>query len=1052
RISLLLLPFPIVVQRKFDVRIKDVDEVNFLDLVDEMIDEAMKQDVFLPRLWRMFYEYPSLLDSGRRVEIVDDRSLVSMFPEFIYEDEVKVFIEEAASVGVRFKLAVEKREARLRAEALKQKELQKAMEEERKRVEEERKRIEEEEKIEREIEEAKKYTVAIEVPIVNVDGMNVEFQRVFSSPAVFPGFSQPPVTQESELSDSELPHGVVQKTNPAASEEKTPPHKKPAQQKHSAAQQTSPSSTSNKKAAQQKTTPPSASKKKPAQQKTTPSKQKTSPTQQKTTASQQKTTPPSASKKNPAQPKTMPAQQETTASQQKTSPTQKKPQHPNKKPHQPSRKPQQPSKRRIQPSIRTQQLLNKIGHQPNNNIHHPTKILKERSSSKPFRLAKTSSKREGTYVPKTKGGTRVTTRGRKSIQPQEDPSEDDESPWGSDTSEDDDYVQSDVIDEEDLEDLDLVNEFRDEDDVDAPITSKSFEDCLDGSSCFDQLYKNGTVVGEMEFGEVKLEQWMIFSNKEHFLGTFRDFCIQEGFAVRVEKADNVRFTATCIVQDCDWRIHASRLMDGISRAIKSITSEHKLCGRLEENPMVSSAWLITHLREDITATPDIPLESLQTLCMNRFRVKVKKSLLYKVRVMTKEKMHGGFAESYGLLPAYAEMIKQTNSNSYALITWKATSEDDGPRFKGCFFSFAAQVRGFLKGCRPIIGFDGAHLNGHYKGTLLTAVGIDENNEIFPIAYGIVDNQSIESWSYFFRNLRLLFRGGVEKDDFTFISDRMMGVEAALHEVFPQATRRICSQHLYMNCNTTGYSGGAFQKLFLTAADAYNSYVFKKAMTKIGELDKSAVHYLEKVDEQWSRHAFGPLVCCDHNTTNFVELFNACTKPYRDLPVMTLFDKAIDMEPNALTEFAMKVLEDRRQESGLCYVVFAGGGEFEVRDGHVLFPIKLREGKCLCGVWQGTGIPCKHGLKVIYDQRRRGRFEKKKGKRNSTVKCAKCKQVGHNTRTCKGGANAKQRYSAAPTPSQASQPSQASSSKGRKRKDAAKTSTSKAAQKKTKYAQ
>ncbi|KAL2934177.1 Reticulocyte binding protein 2-like protein b, partial [Bienertia sinuspersici] len=824
-ISLLLLPFPIAVQRKFDVRIKDVDEVNFLDLVDEMIDEAMKQD-----------------------------------------DEVKVFIEEAASVGVSFRLAVEKREARLRAEALKQKELQKAMEEERKRVEEERKRIEEEEKIEREIEEAKKYTVAIEVPVVNVDDMNVEFQRVFSSPAadeVFPGFSQPPVTQESELSDSEPHH------------------------------------------AQAKTTPD--------QQKTTASQQKTSPTQQKTTASQQKTTP-AQQKKTAAQHKN------TAASEQNRTPTQHQ--------HTPSH---QNTQRKSTPSTHN----NTTPTQETAPVSSNTRSNKSvGSSSKPFRPAKTSSKRKGTYVPKTKGGTRVTTRGRKSIQPQEDPSEDDESPWGSDTSEDDDYVQSDVSDEEDLEDLDLVNEFGDEDDVDAPITSKSFEDCLDGSSYFDQLYKNGTVVGEMEFGEVKLEQWMIFSNKEHFLGTFRDFCIQEGFAVRVEKADNVRFTATCIVQDCDWRIHASRLMDGISWAIKSIIGEHKLCGRLEENPMVSSAWLIRHLREDITATPDKPVESLQTLCMNRFRVK--------------------------------------------------------------------------------------------------------------------------------------------------------GVEAALHEVFPQATRRICSQHLYMNCKTAGYSGGAFQKLFWTVDDAYNTYVFKKAMTKIGELDKSAVHYLENVDEQWSRHAFDPLVCYDHNTTNFVESFNACTKPYRDLPVMTLFDKAIDMEPNALTDFAMKVLEERGQESRLCSVVSAGGGEFE-----------------------GTGIPCRHGLRVIYDQRleptdfvspyfkgtsykltysdhihpmpdssywpdfalpiiqppsikrsagrptkqrRRGRFEKKKGKRNSTVKCTKCKQVGHNTRTCKGGATAKQRYSAASTPSQASQPSQASSSKGGKRKDAAKTSTSKAAQKKTKYTQ
>ncbi|KAL2934726.1 Protein FAR1-RELATED SEQUENCE 8 [Bienertia sinuspersici] len=1023
--------------RKFDVRIKDVDEVNFLDLVDEMIDEAMTQDVFLPRLWRMFYEYPILLDSGRRVEIVDDRSLVSMFPEFIYEDEVKVFIEEAASVGViSFRLAVEKREARLRAEALKQKELQKAMEEERKRVEEERKRIEEEEKIEREIEEAKKYTVAIEVPIVNVDGMNVEFQRGFSSPAadeVFPGFSQPPVTQESELSDSEPPHAVAQKTNPAASEEKTPPHKKPAQQKHSAAQQTSPSSTSNKKAAQQKTTPPSASKKKPAQPKTTASQQKTTasqqkphqPTQQKTTASQQKTSP-NQQKTTASQQKTTPAQQKTTAAQQKKTATHHKNTSASEQNRTPTQQQHTPSHQNTQRKSTPSTHNNTTPTQETIPVSSNTRSSKSvGSSSKPFRPAKTSSIREGTYVPKTKGGTRVTTRGRKPIQPQEDPSEDDECPWGSDTSEGDDYVQSDVSDEEDLEDLDLVNEFGDEDDVDAPITSKSFEDCLDGSSCFDQLYKNGTVVGE-----------------------------------------------------------------------------HKLCGRLEENPMVSSAWLIRHLREDITATSDIPVESLQTLCMNRFRVKVKKRLLYKVRVMKKEKMHGGFAESYGLLPAYAEMIKQTNPGSYALITWTATSEDDGPRFKGCFFSFAAQVRGFLKGCRPIIGFDGAHLSGYYKGTLLTAVGIDGNNEIFPIAYGIVDNESIESWSYFFRNLRLLFRGeGVEKDDFTFISDRMRGVEAALHEVFPQATRRICSQHLYMNCKTAGYSGGAFQKLFRTAADAYNTYVFKKAMTKIGELDKSAVHYLEKVDEQWSRHAFDPLVCCDHNTTNFVESFNACTKPYRDLPVMTLleairgwcmkrmgsrFDKAIDMEPNTLTEFAMKVLEDRGQESRLCYVVSTGGGEFE-----------------------GTGIPCKHGLRVIYyqrleptdfvspffkgtsykltysdhihpmpdssywpdfalpiiqppsikrsvgrptKQRRRGRFEKKKGKRNSTVKCAKCKQVGHNTRTCKGGATAKQRYSAAPTPSQASQPSQASSSKRRKRKDAAETSTSKAAQKKIKYAQ
>ncbi|KAL2894180.1 Disease resistance protein RPP13 [Bienertia sinuspersici] len=245
---------------------------------------------------------------------------------------------------------------------------------------------------------------------------------------------------------------------------------------------------------------------------------------------------------------------------------------------------------------------------------------------------------------------------------------------------------------------------------------------------------------------------------------------------------------------------------------------------------------------------------------------------------------------------------------------------------------------------------------------------------------------------------------------------MEGVEAALHEVFPQATRRICSQHLYMNCKTAGYSGGAFPKLFWTAADAYNTYVFKKAMTKIRELDKSGVHYLEKVDEQWSRHAFDPLgtgIPCKHGLrviydqrlepTNFVSPYFKGTS-YK----LTYSDHIHPMPDSSYwPDFALPIIQ----------------------------PPSIK---------RSAGRPKK--------QRRRGRFEKKKGKRNSTLKCAKCKQVGHNTRTCKGGATAKQRYSAAPTPSQASQPSQASSSKGRKRKDAAETSTSKAAQKKTKYAQ
>ncbi|XP_048492476.2 uncharacterized protein LOC125493300 [Beta vulgaris subsp. vulgaris] len=81
-----------------------------------------------------------------------------------------------------------------------------------------------------------------------------------------------------------------------------------------------------------------------------------------------------------------------------------------------------------------------------------------------------------------------------------------------------------------------------------------------------------------------------------------------------------------------------------------------------------------------------------------------------------------------------------------------------------------------------------------------------------------------------------------------------------------------------------------------------------------------------------------------------------------------FDRAVDMEPTDPTDYATKLLEVRADGSRFCHVVEASGGEFEVLDDHVHFPIRLETRTCGCGKWQGTGMPCKYGLRVIFDQR------------------------------------------------------------------------------------
>ena len=70
-----------------------------------------------------------------------------------------------------------------------------------------------------------------------------------------------------------------------------------------------------------------------------------------------------------------------------------------------------------------------------------------------------------------------------------------------------------------------------------------------------------------------------------------------------------------------------------------------------------------------------------------------------------------------------------------------------------YWSYDACKRGFLRGCRPILFVDGCHLKSKYKGVLLTAVGIDPNDCIFPIAMGMVEVESTYSWEWFLTTLK-----------------------------------------------------------------------------------------------------------------------------------------------------------------------------------------------------------------------------------------------------------------------------------------------------------
>ena len=90
--------------------------------------------------------------------------------------------------------------------------------------------------------------------------------------------------------------------------------------------------------------------------------------------------------------------------------------------------------------------------------------------------------------------------------------------------------------------------------------------------------------------------------------------------------------------------------------------------------------------------------------------------------MVIEKMKGNALEEYTMLWIYVLELRRNNPRNSVVLE---TNEDD--TFKRIYVSFDCCKKGFLAGCRRVIGVDGSFLKGVIKGEVLAAVGRDGNN-------------------------------------------------------------------------------------------------------------------------------------------------------------------------------------------------------------------------------------------------------------------------------------------------------------------------------------
>ena len=112
-------------------------------------------------------------------------------------------------------------------------------------------------------------------------------------------------------------------------------------------------------------------------------------------------------------------------------------------------------------------------------------------------------------------------------------------------------------------------------------------------------------------------------------------------------------------------------------------------------------------------------------------VEISYSLAWDAREYAINAVKGIPEKGYEKIPKYLQMMKEANPGTHTFY-----ETDTGGRFKFLFISYGQSICGFYAGLRKVIVLDGTFLKSKYKGVLLVATALDENSNLYPIAFGV----------------------------------------------------------------------------------------------------------------------------------------------------------------------------------------------------------------------------------------------------------------------------------------------------------------------------
>ncbi|RYR28686.1 hypothetical protein Ahy_B01g052839 [Arachis hypogaea] len=325
-----------------------------------------------------------------------------------------------------------------------------------------------------------------------------------------------------------------------------------------------------------------------------------------------------------------------------------------------------------------------------------------------------------------------------------------------------------------------------------------------------------------------------FSSREAVIKAIKEYTIRRSVDYRVYESEPLTFYAKCTQygSGCDWLIRVSMISRKYCWVIKKYNGSHT-CTRAtisQDHSKLDSITITEAIKPLVEADPSLKVKSVIAEVQSKFNYTEPSAVVY-----------------FETMSAYQGDDLVGDIRILHRVFW----------------SYYPCIRAF-RHCKSVVQVDETHLYGKYKGCLLVAVSQDDNNNIVPIAFAIVEGETSDAWHFFLSNLR---QHVVTRDGVRLISDRHESINAAVERSNrawspPRAFHMFCIRHIESN--------------FLRK---FKAPYLQKLVVNIG--------YLRTVREYEYALEFDGGYQWGHITTNLVECINSVLKGIRNFPITAI---------------------------------------------------------------------------------------------------------------------------------------------------------------------